>query len=333
MNEKEKIKVLFLSIVVTITFLVYFFVKKSIPANQLENGTEFLLIRTISILVLNFGFLILIFLIDLHQYKKLLIIIIVTGLSAYVLSIIGRFVPLFSFNGDLFEIIVFLSYAIIPPGIIANIIYYIKNFSNEYVDKTYGNSWHIHESFLGVILLAGGALLIISNFLLSSHPIFHQHLSFIISIIGVFLYFLLFFGGFLIFRDWEDFVEFKFIEKKESSHPDKKGRKSVNSEVFNEVTHQDISFFEPPHHKIFPIGLLLTTISLSILIYNKNLIPINLVPFSETTIKNFAFFLSFLSGGILGKDWLRLFAKFYPETKLNLEGIIKKLKKIEYRRD
>ncbi|MGV9197950.1 MAG: hypothetical protein ACOC4M_03845 [Promethearchaeia archaeon] len=251
----------------------------------------------------------------------------VIGLVTYILSILGRNCPFIGVNGNFFELIVFLTYAIVPPGIIVNILYYIKNYSNQYIDKTYGDSWHIHESFLGLLLISGGALLIISNLYMNKFQVFQKQLSFILSITGVFLYFFLFLGGFLIARDWNDVIQLKFIEKKSNAHHLRKKGESLSCEVFNQISKEDLEFFESPRYQIYPIGVILTTISLSFIIYNQSLLPSEIFFISPQMVTIMGYIGGFIAGFILGVDWLRLFGKFYPQVNRNLDKIIEILKR------
>ncbi|MFO8017261.1 MAG: hypothetical protein R6U96_01380 [Promethearchaeia archaeon] len=325
-NLKKKISTIILLVFLTIIFITYFSIKKSIPINELDNRTDFSLVRTISIVGINFGFLILMFLIDIHYYKRVLIIVIVIGILVYVLKISGSYVRVFSLNEDILEFIVFLTYAIVPPGIICNTLYYIRRFSNEYIDKTYGERWHIHESFLGILLISGGMSLIISNHYMNSFQIFHKQLNFVLSITSVFPYFFLFFGGFLLARDWNDFIHLQFVEKNGGAEQTE-NEKTYTSEVFSTISIEDIEFFERTKHQIYPLGLILTTLSLSFVTYSDSFLPSEIFFITARMMKIIGYVIGFTSGAILGKDWVRLFGKFYPQVRKNLDKIIKKLKK------
>ncbi|MHA1436781.1 MAG: hypothetical protein ACTSPD_04340 [Promethearchaeota archaeon] len=280
----------------------------------------------IAIIFIAICFICLMFIVDIEFYKKMTIGMIGIGISFYIYSIFKGFNNYLPLDWNIWEIIVVFTYAIVPPGIILYILHYIKKHSSKYVDKKIGGNWHIHESFLGLILLLISIFLMIIRIILTQYEIFIYSFSFIIAIISLFLFFCLFFSSFLIFRDWHDFIQLKFLEKKIDDDDDNNNSLTFSTQVFSKLSSEDIHFFEVPKFKMYPMGILLASISLNILIYRNTLLPYQFFMISDESLLFFGYLLCFIAGGFLGKDWFRLFKKFYPDLYYEIETVLEKLK-------
>ena len=137
----------------------------------------------------------------------------------------------------------------------------------------------------------------------------------------IFLYFLLFFGGFFIFRDFNDIIHLKFVKK---IPPSQKIPKQDGT-FFNSLNHDNISFFRYSKLYIFPLGVFMTGISFSMVIYSTKFIPRDILSSRETI--NFGYLVSFLAGALIGYDWVRVFKRFFPNQYEEIELKIMELQK------
>lgn len=317
---QKKFSFIILAVLMSISLILYFYIKQLYTVESLE----FIIIRMISILIINISFIFIMFIIDIELYKKLTIYIIIIGVSFYTYYILKGFLDWLPFWWDFWDFIVFLIYAIVPPGMILFTIYYIRKDSSKYVGKAFEGKYNIHESFLGVVLMMVAFVLMFLSFVLSQYEVFLKEFNFILEIIFLFLFYFLFFGGFLLFRDWDDLLQGKFIEK----HTEKEEYSSIKytSAIFNELGGEDLHFFEFPKHKMFPFAIVLTSIALSTVIYGLKLFPVEIFHLTLELLVFLGFLCGFIAGGMLGKDWFRLFKKFYPKLYQEIEDILNKLK-------
>jgi hypothetical protein len=136
----------------------------------------------------------------------------------------------------------------------------------------------------------------------------------------IFLYLFLFFGSFLIFRDWRDLVQFKIIQKQE--HVDI----NYSSSTFYPLTPDSIKFFKSPKVLLYPFGILLSSIAVNIFIHGTDFLPEEIFTLNHETLVLLGIMLSFFAGGIVGLDWYRLFAKIYPDLYQKFERVLDNLK-------
>ncbi len=316
---QKKFSLIILAVFNSISFILYFYIKHLYSVESFE----FIIIRMISIIIINISFIFIMFIIDIELYKKISIYIIIIGVSFYIYYILKGFLDWLPYWWDFWDLIVFLIYAIIPPGMILFTIYYIRRESSKYIGKTLERKYHIHESFLGAVLMMVAFVLMILVFTLSQFEVFLKEFYFILEMIFLFLFYFLFFGGFLLFRDWNDLLQGKFIEK----HTEKEEDSSIKykSAIFNELGGEDLHFFEFPKHKMFPFAIVLTSIALSVVIYRLELFPVEIFHLTSDLLLIVGFLCGFIAGGMLGKDWFRLFKKFYLELYQEIEDILNKL--------
>lgn len=310
----------FLINIIATNLIIYFTIKLFYT----EFSFEFKIIRICTILIFNMSFYFFMFLIDIDVFKKMTIFIIVIGTCYYAYTILWQFLPFLPIFWNLYEVVVFSVYAIVPFGIIFYILHYIKNDSAKYGDLKFGGKYHIHESFLGVVLLICAIFISILRFILISYKIFLTKLYFVFQIVTLFLFFFYYFASFLMFRDWRDIIHFRFIEKKKKMGLN--NTLSYDTVVFNNLSKEDVPFFESPKLKMFPLAILLTSISLSTVIYGLMLFPSEIFYLNYEIISIIGYIFGFIAGGMLGKDWFRLLRKFYPELSYEIENVINKLK-------
>jgi hypothetical protein len=217
------------------------------------------------------------------------------------------------------EVIFFISTAIVAPGIILFIVHYIKKVTVRFEGNFIGK-YHLHESFMGIILIGIAPLFYLIRFNMIQLEIFWKEYKIYLAIIMIFLYFFLFFGSFFAFRDFHDLVRLKFLEKVEKPIE----KQNSNASAFNSIAKDDLHFFRLRKLNIFPFGLLLTSVSFLMVIHGNDLLPKEFL--THEFIVNLGYLLSFCAGAIIGVDWLRIFKKFYPSYYWELEQKIIELK-------
>ncbi|MFX1242988.1 MAG: hypothetical protein ACFFA7_17215 [Promethearchaeota archaeon] len=213
-----------------------------------------------------------------------------------------------------------LSFSILSPGLTLIVINYIKNNSNKSNSRKLFHNYHIHEGFVGIIFIFTSGLLIMIRYSLIQYEVFRTDLRILLAVDMVLLYLLLFFGSFLIFRDWRDLIKLKFIQKREQVDT------NYSSSTFYPLTPDSIKFFKPPKVILYPFGVLLSSIAVNIFIHGTDFFPEEIFTLNHETLVVIGIILSFFAGGIVGLDWYRLFAKIYPELYHNFEHVLDDLR-------
>jgi len=213
-----------------------------------------------------------------------------------------------------------LSFSILSPGLTLIVINYIKNNSNRSHSRQLFHNYHVHEGFVGIISIFISILLIIIRYTLIQYEVFRTDLRIFLAIDMILLYLFLFFGSFLIFRDWRDLIKFKIIQKREQVDV------NYSSSTFYPITPDSIKFFKSPKVILYPIGVLLSSIAVNIFIHGNDFFPQEIFSLNHETLVVIGIILSFFAGGIVGLDWYRLFAKLYPKLHQNFEQILDKLR-------
>ncbi len=276
---------------------------------------ELTISRGISLTLLNIYFFILVFIIKIGLFKRMFLILIVLGIIAWNISHLNTILDLNLFSNmieDFLEIILFISTSIVAPGLLLLIIYYIKKLTSRFEGKFIGK-YHLHEGFFGMILIGLGLLFLVFHSYVIQFDIFLKEFKIYLAIIMILLYFFLLFGGFFILRDFNDIIRFKFVKKVHMSP--EKGKD--NNSIFNSMTQDNIYFFRLSKLNIFPLGILLTGFSFSMVIYGTKFIPKEVL--SSEVIINLGYLFGFLAGSLIGFDWLRVFKRFYPKQYKEIE--------------
>ena len=298
-------------LIISLTFLNYFQFKQL----YFPNSQELILSKANVLISLSLFFLILIFIINISIYRKFFLLFVICGVLAWNLLHLQNNLGVKLFPDillNLFDAIYFLSVAMVAPGIVLFIVHYIKKISVKYEGNFIGK-YHLHESFLGLILLGISISFYIIRFNMIQFEIFWKDYKLYLAIIMIFLYFFIFFGSFFAFRDFRDLIRLKFLEI--VNKPIEK-QESTNF-AFNSITKDDLPFFRSPKLYIFPFGLLLTSLSFLMVIYGNEFIPKEFL--THEFIVNLGYLLSFIAGGLIGIDWLRIFKIFYPSHYNDLE--------------
>ena len=310
--------ILTLCVLSSITLSYYFVNKITFSLNREELGW----IRIGAILLLNILFCSLIFL-EIDYYKQILAYLLMFVVIIWVLVLYFNLASLSNRFWDYWEIVIFITSSMISPGIIVYIIHYIKKSTSRFEESKIFGIYHLHEGFIGIIfiILAIFFLWLRSILLFLSGPYFSRYSIFLL-LTQILSFLFLYLGSFFFFRDWDDIIQLNFVEKKENSEKIKK----IQTTVFNHIDQADLHFFEYPRIMIYPIGILLTIFSLNTIIYGTSFLPLDRININNELVIYLGYFISFIAAGIIGRDWFRIFKKFYPEAYQEIENIINKVK-------
>lgn len=310
--------ILTLCVLSSITLSYYFVNKITFSLNREELGW----IRIGAIILLNILFCSLIFL-EIDYYKQILGYLLMFVVIIWVLVLYFNLASLSNRFWEYWEIVIFITSSMISPGIIVYIIHYIKKSTSRFEESKIFGIYHLHEGFIGIIfiILAIFFLWLRSTLLFLAGPYFMRY-SIILLLTQILSFLFLYLGSFFFFRDWDDIIQLNFVEKKENSEKIKKNQTTV----FNHIDQADLHFFEYPRMILYPIGIILTIFSLNTIIYGTIFLPLNKININNELVIYIGYFLSFIAAGIIGRDWFRIFRKFYPEAYQVIENIINKVK-------
>jgi len=320
MRKQWNVSIAGILCILSIITLNYYFVNKiTFSLNRDELGW----IRISAIILLNSLFCSLIFLLEIDYYKKALTYLLMFVVIIWFLVLYFNLASLSNRFWDYWEIIIFITFSMISPGVIVYIIHYIKKSTSRFEEFKIFGIYHLHEGFIGIIfiILAIFFLWLRSKLLFLAGP-YYSKFSILLLLIQILSFLFLYLGSFFFFRDWNDIVQLHFVEKKENLEKIKKNQ----SEVFNHITQTDLHFFEYPKITIYPIGILLTIFSLNTIIYGTIFLPLDKININNELVIFLGYFVSFIAAGIIGRDWFRIFRKFYPEAYQEIENIINKVK-------
>ena len=152
------------------------------------------------------------------------------------------------------------------------------------------------------------------------HEVLRKQLRIFLALDMILLYLFLFSGSFLVFRDRRDVLKLKFIEKRNSFND------IDNSSVFSPITLDSIHFFKSPRIPYYPIGIVINSFSVNLLIHGTDFLGPKIFSLTLETIVLIGFILCFIAGFMIGMDWYRLFAKLYPNLYSEIEQILNGLK-------
>ena len=323
---RRSCKILVKSIIIIIlSFAVWSSLTYYIPLKQVHEWYSYELTITRGILIglINALFYGIVLVINIRSYRIVFFSLAFFGIVAWNISYLNENLDLGLLSNnmeDFLEILLFVSTAVIAPGLVVFIAYYIKKFTSKFEGNFIGR-YHLHEGFFGIILVGLAILLFISRAIVRQFEVFLNELKVILAIIMILLYFVLFFGGFFIFRDIKDVIHLNFIKKMDKSHVNEE----QHSRIFNSITQENLSFFKVSKIPIFPIGIFITSMSFSMVIYGTKFIPREVL--SSELIVNYGYLFSLLAGSIIGFDWVRIFKWFYPKYYADIEQRIIELKK------
>ena len=158
------------------------------------------------------------------------------------------------------------------------------------------------------------------RYLMIQHEVLKKQLRIFLALDMILLYLFLFSGSFLVFRDRRDVLKLKFIEKRNSLND------INNSSVFSPITLDSIHFFKSPRIPYYPIGIVINSFSVNLLIHGTDFLGPKIFSLTLEAIVLIGFILCFIAGFMIGMDWYRLFAKLYPDLYSEIEQILNGLK-------
>lgn len=315
-----KLVILFSLVILIFIVLYYFFYYNQVYESD---SSEIKVNRMITIIYFVLSFYILFFLMNYKFYSLFFIFIIISGTLMWIILYLLDFFKINISFGDLSTIRTFaaiLGICIISPGFTLYIMKYIKNHSNQNDKGKVFRNYHIHEGFVGIIFVSIAFLLLMIRYLLIQYEVMREELRIFLAITMVLLYLFLFSGSFLIFRDRRDIIKFKFIERREILNNNEEGT------VFSTITADSIQFFKSPKMLCYPLGILINSFSVNMLIHGTLFLPEKIFGLKNESVVLIGFILCIISSGIIGVDWYRLFAKIYPKFYQEIEQVLNSLR-------
>ncbi len=295
------------------------------------NTDQFNFSRMITASCFSLFFFGLLFSIEYSHYKQLFKFILTYGLLVYALVYslqffyyISLFVPSYFWNFT--DMLMMISFSILAQGIILYIIHYIKNSTAKLENRKLFGKYHIHEGFVGITLLIMSVVFWIIRSILVVYQTFMKELGLILSVTQVVLFLFIYLGSFFFFRDFDDIMRLKFLEVKESDQI--RGESNTNNTpVFSKIGEEDVHFFKFPQLIYYPFGILLTSFAINAIVFGNGYLPQFIFHLNYESVIILGYILSFISGGLIGKDWFRIFKRFYPDLYCEIESVIKNLRK------
>ena len=279
--------------------------------------------RGISIILLNILFYSIVLVINIRISRLFFFLVAFFGIVAWNISHLNQNFNLGLLSNtvdDFLEIILFVSTAVVAPGLVVFVAYYIKKYTSKFESNFIGK-YHIHEGLFGIIFIGLAIILFIIRTTLIQYEVFLKDLKIFLAIVMIFLYIFLYFGGFFILRDFKDVIHLNFVKKMEKSS----STEVTHSRIFSSITQDNLSFFKVSKIPIFPIGIIITSISFSMIIHGTKFIPRELL--NSELILYYGYLLSLLAGSIIGFDWIRIFKWFYPKYYEDIKQRILEVKK------
>lgn len=324
MNRKVKlIVIIFILLFVVFSLVLYYIIRAEYDWGTFEHTIS----RMMIIYSVNLFFFVLMFLIEIKQYQQTTKVVLIVSISIWIFIFTLQFIDLGQLPWQFWyfwDVLVIFAYGNLGPALILYIIHYIKESTGKYKDVRVFDKYHLHESFVGVVLFLGILLIILLRNILLQYEIFSKELSFVLYFINVLIFAFLYLGSFFIFRDWDDLIHFKFIEKAKESK--EMNEFKDDESVFVQLTKEDLHFLEFPRLILYPIGIFLTIVSINAVVHGFGFFPTYFFFLDYQTILLVGYICCFLAGGLIGKDWFRIFKRFYPELYGQIESVIKKLK-------
>jgi len=294
--------------------------------NHVNIQIEYKIAMMYTILFFFVLFYVLMFLINYNLYIIICASLIIIGIPSwiYIYYIELNYGNIFLLSNEMIEnIIAILCFSILSPGLTLFIIQFIKRKTSKYEKNRILGTYHVHEGFIGILLVVSAFFLWIVRQLLIQQEIFRTTLRIFLGLNMIVLFVVLYFGSFLVFRDWRDVVRLNLFEKKVKINENGEPQKNVtNNTVFNQISPDSIHFFKRLKVKVYPIGILLVSFSANALIHGLDLLPIEIFNLQLETIVLIGCTCCILGAGLIGLDWYNLFARIYPDRHEEIEKII-----------
>jgi len=309
MKKTYRLTIIIFFLIISVSSLLYYLYCKNI---FVYNSFEIIFSRFLMLIFFNLLFFSFIFFLNFEYYKRVFKYILLFMVLTWIIVWVMGLIPASRFFWNFWEIITFISFSMIAPGLIVYIVYDIKKITSKFDAATILGKYHLHEGFVGIIFLIIGFFLlgIRSSLLFLSHP-FYRRSSLILLFVQILSFIFLYLGSFFFFRDWRDVIHLKFIEIKSKTKNNFQGSQSL---VFNSITKEDLHFFKPSKLMIYPLGMVLTIFSVNMIIYGIDFLPYQIFNIADESVIQLGYIICFLAGGLIGIDWLRIFKLFYPKV-------------------
>lgn len=321
MKKAYRFIIIFLFFILSCSSLLfYFYCKRTFVYNSIEIAFS----RFLMLMLFNFLFFSFIFLLNFEYYKRVFKYVLLFMVLTWVFIYVTALIPSSRLFWSFWEIITLISFSMIAPGLIVYIVYDIKKITAKFEAATILGKYHLHEGFVGIIFLIIGFFLLglRSSLLFLSHP-FYRRSSLILLFVQILSFIFLYLGSFFFFRDWRDIIHLKFIEIKSKSE---NNLQEAQTSVFNQITKEDLNFFNIPKLMIYPLGMLLTIFSVNMVIYGTDFLPYQIFNITDESVIQLGYFICVIAGGLIGIDWYRIFKIFYPEFYETIEKEITRIK-------
>ncbi|MFX1258389.1 MAG: hypothetical protein ACFFAN_11055 [Promethearchaeota archaeon] len=323
--------ILNLLIVSCITFLYYYFTKQFYELGSFE----IIISLIIPVIFFNLFFFALIFLFEINYFKHVFkSILIFVALISVIYSTFKFYLEFFKvekkvpwYIGNLWELNIILSFSLIAPGLILYLIDLIIKKTAKHNDVALKGKYHVHEGFVGILSLLIAILFIIFRNILVKYGRFHTFFKVLLALNQIVLFLTLFFGSFLILRDWHDIVQFKFVEVKDNlDNLNVKNYQKNQSSLFNHISQENLYFFESPKLAIYIIGIVLINIAMNLIVYGSGLLTKEHFNLKNEPLIFLGYLFCLIGGGMIGKDWVRIFKRISPNIYQEIEMAINRLK-------
>ncbi|MCK4238688.1 MAG: hypothetical protein KAX33_06170, partial [Candidatus Lokiarchaeota archaeon] len=208
-------------------------------------------------------------------------------------------------------LIIILCVCCIAPFFSVHSLFLITKYQHKFESNIIKGKHHVHEGFAGIILI----LIAIGLFLLRLTWISKEKLITEFHIIGtvfiILLTLLLYFGSFLVGRDWKDVINFKFL----SLNSDKNASIDDN-ETINDKKNM---FYTKKSLNTYFLGIILSSMGIFFIFFPVDIFPYSIFHIKAEVIRIFGWFILITGAMLIGFDWIRLLRRFFPDEyeKLN----------------
>ncbi|MBN1801336.1 MAG: hypothetical protein JW891_07510 [Candidatus Lokiarchaeota archaeon] len=313
----NKFVLVFLTILSIFVLIYYFFIDFNLGWNDIETELN----RTLTYAFFIVYFFALSLLMHYKSYIALYILILIIGGPMWL--ILYAFQTEGSLIVTIRNALTIPLFAVVAPGLTFNFMQIIKNKSKKFANNSVLGNYHIHEGLIGVILVVMATILLIIRYFVNSSTLPEEYRELILALVGILQFLLTYSGSFLVFRDFQDVIHFKFLEKK---HPTQATRNVHISETFNELSPESLKFFKLASARLYPIGILLSSLGAIMIIHALDFLPLELFGLTQESVAFWGFLCIFFSGAFIGFDWYRLFARCYPLLYEEVETVKRKIK-------
>lgn len=306
MNRKYTIIILSVFILIAIYIGVGFWNYFQHPqGNELYKGMFIFIVGSIFLIIfLNLKY---------KKYKYLFFISNIISIGAWIYNfVICVYFSIFSkLTLFLWGFIIILCVCCIAPFFSVHSLFLITKYQHKFESNIIKGKHHVHEGFAGIILI----LIAIGLFLLRLTWISKEKLITEFHIIGtvfiILLTLLLYFGSFLVGRDWKDVINFKFLSLNSDKNTSIDDNETINDK-------KNMFYIEKPLNTYF-LGIILSSMGIFFIFFPADIFPYHIFHIKAEVIRIFGWFILITGAMLIGFDWIRLLRRFFPDEyeKLN----------------